>query len=69
MGSHKYGPYMTVILGIGHYLDYYKIIVPENYTDNYLCVIVPRQSLGNLRINNLSVNNYTTVFQSEAFTF
>ena len=65
MGSHTNDPYMTVIPGIRHYLDYYKIIVPENYTDNYLCVIVPRQSLGNLRINNLSVYRFTTVFQSE----
>ena len=65
MGSDTDDPYMTVIPGIHHYLDYYKIIVPDNYTDNYLCVIVPRQSLGNLRINNLSVYRFTTVFQSE----
>lgn len=65
MGSDTNDPYMTVIPGIHHYLDNYKIIVPENYTDNYLCVIVPRQSLGNLRINNLSVYRFTTVFQSE----
>ena len=58
-------PYMTVIPGIQHYLDYYKIIVPENYTENYLCVIVPRQSLGNLKINSLSVNNFKTAFHSE----
>ena len=65
MGSDTNDPYMTVIPGIHHYLDYYKIIVPENYTDNYLCVIVPKQSLGNLKINNLSVNNFTTAFQSK----
>lgn len=64
MGSEN-DPYMTVIPGIRHYLDYYKIIVPDNYTDSYLCVIIPRQSLGNLKINNLSVNDFTTVFQSD----
>ena len=65
MGSNTADPYMTVIPGLRHYLAYYKIIVPENYTDNYLCVIIPRQSIGNLRINNLSVNDFTTAFQSE----
>ena len=65
MGFSTNDPYMTVIPGIHHYLDYYKIIVPENYTDNYLCVIIPRQSIGNLQINNLSTNDFTTAFQSE----
>ena len=63
-GSNSNSPYMTVMPGINHYLDYYKIIVPENYTNNYLCVIIPRQSVDNLRINNLSVNKFTTSFQS-----
>ena len=65
VGSGTNDPYMTVIPGIHHYLHYYKIIVPENYRDNYLCVIIPRQSIGNLRINNLSVYSFTSVFQSE----
>ena len=65
MGSSTNDPYMTVIPGIRHYLDYYKIIVPENYTNNYLCVIIPSQSLGNLKFNKLSVNDFTTVFQKE----
>ena len=65
MGSDTNDPYMTVIPGIHHYLNYYKIIVPENYTDNYLCVIIPRQSLSHLRVNNLSVYSFTSVFQSE----
>ena len=65
MGSQGTDPYMTVIPGIRHYLDYYKIIVPEDYTDNYLCVIIPRQSIGNLQINNLSINDFTTALQSE----
>ncbi|XP_078330561.1 uncharacterized protein LOC111110904 [Crassostrea virginica] len=65
IGSDTNDPYMTVIPGIRHYLDYYKISVPENYTDNYLCVIIPSQSLGNLKINKLPVNDFTTVFQKE----
>ncbi|XP_078327365.1 uncharacterized protein LOC144623104 [Crassostrea virginica] len=66
MGSHDVGPYMTVFPGIHHYLDYYKILVPANYKDNFICVIIPDQSLGNLLINDLPVHNYMTAFQKMA---
>lgn len=56
-------PFMTVIPGIRHYLNYYKIIVPENNLDNFICVIVPHQSLGNLQIDDLPVKQFKTVFQ------
>lgn len=41
MGSNSNYPYMTVIPGVNQYLDYYKIVVPDQYRDNYLCVIIP----------------------------
>ena len=66
MGSHDVGPYMTVFPGIHHYLDYYKILVPANYKDNFICVIIPDQSLGNLLINDLPVHNYMPAFQKMA---
>lgn len=55
-------PFMTVIPGIRHYLNYYKIIVPENNIGNFICVIIPHRSLGNLEINDMPVKNFTTVF-------
>lgn len=64
MGSSTNGPYMTVIPGIKHYLDYYKILVPQGYRDNFICVIIPIHSLDNLKINNLSVTNFDTVSQN-----
>lgn len=63
MHNYNYIPFMTVIPGIRHYLNYYKIIVPENDLHNFICVIVPQQSLGNLEIDDLPVNKFTTVFQ------
>lgn len=64
MGSSTNGPYMTVLPGINHYLDYYKILVPQRYRDNFICVIIPIHSLDNLKINNLSVTKFDTVSQN-----
>ena len=77
MGSNRNDPYMTVIPGIHHYLDYYKIFVPENYRDNFISVIIPEHSVGNLEINYLPfgnshtalpASNLTKVFQSHENT-
>nr|XP_022309515.1 IgGFc-binding protein-like [Crassostrea virginica] len=65
MGSSTHDPYMTVIPGIHHYLDYYKIVVPENFRDNFISVIIPKHSLGNLKINDLPISSFTTVFHSQ----
>ncbi|XP_062587885.1 uncharacterized protein LOC134249571 [Saccostrea cucullata] len=62
--SNRYHPYMTVVPGIHQYLDYYKIIVPEGYQENFICVIVQSQSLNNLRINGFSASHYTSVYQA-----
>ncbi|XP_062591586.1 IgGFc-binding protein-like, partial [Saccostrea cucullata] len=61
-----YQPYMTVVPGIHQYLDYYKVIVPAGYDENFICVIIPFQSLNNLRINGFSVHHYTVVYQSSS---
>lgn len=59
MGSSSNGPYMTVIPGINQYLDYYKIVVPDQYRDNYLCVIIPTGSIQ--KHNNVMFTVYTVV--------
>ncbi|XP_061180629.1 IgGFc-binding protein-like [Saccostrea echinata] len=59
-----YHPYVTVVPGVHQYLDYYKIIVPAGYEENFICVIVSSQSLNSLRINGFSVSHYTSVYQS-----
>ena len=41
MSSDTNDPYMTVTPGIHHYSDYYKIIVPGNYINNIISVIIP----------------------------
>ncbi|XP_061180622.1 uncharacterized protein DDB_G0290587-like [Saccostrea echinata] len=66
MGSGYYNPYMTVIPGIHQYIDYYKIVVPEGYTNNYICVIIPNKFTNYLQINGSSFDYYKTVRLSSA---
>lgn len=63
MGSSTNHPYMTVIPGVHQYLDYYKFVVPEQYRENYLCVIIPTESSNNLHINQLPIGQFNTVYQ------
>lgn len=63
MGSSSNDPYMTVIPGVHQYLDYYKIVIPDKYRDNYLCVIIPTGSLNNLHINQTPVGQFGIVYQ------
>lgn len=61
--SFSNGPYMTVIPGINQYLDYYKVVIPNDYSDNYLCVIIPTGSINNLHINQLPIDTFNSVYQ------
>lgn len=63
MGSYTNDPYMTVIPGINQYLDFYKIVVPDQYRENFICVIIPNESLFNLRINNMDITHFKSVFK------
>ncbi|XP_061180621.1 IgGFc-binding protein-like [Saccostrea echinata] len=42
MESKKNDPYMSVMPGIHQYIDYYMIVIPEGYTTNYICVLIPQ---------------------------
>lgn len=63
MGSRSNDPYMTVIPGINQYLDYYKIVVPYQYRENYLSVIFSTGSLVNLHINQIPIRQFNAVYQ------
>jgi hypothetical protein len=59
-----YDPFMTVIPGVHQYLSYYTVVVPYGYDENFLCVIIPSDSVKSLRINGQIVDRYETVYQS-----
>ncbi|XP_061180773.1 IgGFc-binding protein-like [Saccostrea echinata] len=66
MGSRSNDPYMTVIPGVHQYVDYYKIVVPDGYINNYICVIIPNKFTKYLQINGSSFDYYKTVHLSSA---
>jgi hypothetical protein len=51
-----YDPYMMVIPDIHQYLSYYTVVVPDGYKENFLCVIIPSDSVKSLRINGQNVD-------------
>jgi hypothetical protein len=59
-----YDPFMTVIPGVHQYLSFYTVVVPDGYDENFLCVIIPSDSVKSLRINDLNVDHYETVYHS-----
>ncbi|XP_062617013.1 uncharacterized protein LOC134278739 [Saccostrea cucullata] len=66
MGSSMNSPYMTGIPGVHQYLDFYKVFVPDGYTNNYLCVIIQHKFKNNLLLNGYSTENYLTVQESSS---
>ncbi|XP_061180703.1 uncharacterized protein LOC133189329 [Saccostrea echinata] len=66
MGSHTYDCYMTVIPGVNQFVDYYKITIPDGYKENFISVILPIKSTNYLRINGITADNFTRVYQNYA---
>ncbi|XP_062600848.1 IgGFc-binding protein-like [Saccostrea cucullata] len=66
MGASFNDPYMTVIPGVHQYIDYYKVVVTDGYTYNYICVIIPNEFAKDLQINGSSFDYYKTVRLSSA---
>ena len=64
MSSDTNDPYMTVTPGIHHYSDYYKIIVPGNYRNNIIPVIIPIDYFDKIKTSDLPVSKFTIVFQN-----
>lgn len=56
-------PSMTIVPGINQYLDYYKIVVPSGYDDNYASIIIKSESKGSLRINHTIIKTSDIVFE------
>ncbi|XP_062617017.1 uncharacterized protein LOC134278744 [Saccostrea cucullata] len=66
MGSSNNDPYMTVMPGVHQYIDNYKIVIPDGYRDNYICVIIPEKSKNYLQINGIPIESNITVRLSSA---
>ncbi|XP_048750591.2 IgGFc-binding protein-like isoform X2 [Ostrea edulis] len=63
----SYDSYMTVIPGVHQYLNYYKVVVPGGYDENFFCVMISSESVNSLRINGYTVDHYERGYQVYAF--
>lgn len=56
-------PSMAIIPGINQYLNYYKIVIPDGYVNNFVSVMIKESSLDFFRINSTVINICDIVFE------
>lgn len=54
---------MSIVPGIHHYRNYYKIMVPYTYEYNYLSIIMKGNTINSLSINGKTVIAYTIMYE------
>lgn len=54
---------MTIVPGINHYLDYYKIVVTSGYDRKYVSIMIKDATKDSLRMNNMPINTSHIVFE------
>lgn len=54
---------MSIVPGIHHYRNYYKIMVPFTYEYNYLSIVMKGNTIYSIRINGKTVNAYTIMYE------
>lgn len=54
---------MTIIPGINQYLNYYKIVIPNGYVNNFVSVTIKESSLRFFRIKRTLINICDIVFE------
>lgn len=56
-------PSMTIVPGINQYLDYYKIVVPLGYDQNYVSVMIKESSKDSFRVNGTVIEKNDVDFE------
>lgn len=56
-------PSMAIIPGINQYLNYYKIVIPNGYVNNFVSVMIKESSLIFFRINSTVINICDIIFE------
>lgn len=56
-------PSITIIPGINQYINYYKIVIPNGYVNNFVSVMIKESSLNFFRINSKVINICDIVFE------
>lgn len=56
-------PTMTIIQGINQYLNYYKLVIPTGYINNFVSLMIKESSQDFIRINSSVVTACNIVFE------
>lgn len=56
-------PSMTIVPGINQYLNYYKIVIPSGYVNNFVSVMIKESSQDCIRINSTVINRCDIVLE------
>lgn len=55
-------PSMTIIPGINQYLNYFKVVVPNGFVNNFVTILIKESSKDLIRINSTVINLCDIVF-------
>ncbi|XP_061187014.1 uncharacterized protein LOC133195169 [Saccostrea echinata] len=61
-------PSMTIVPGIHQYLDYYKIVVPTGYVNNFVSIMIDASFRGSVQINGLPIQESAIIFEETIST-
>lgn len=56
-------PSMTIIPGINQYLNYFKVVVPNGFVNNFVTIMIQESSKDLIRINSTVINSCNIVFE------
>lgn len=56
-------PTMTIVQGIKQYLNYYKVVIPTGYVNNFVSLIIKESSQDFIRINSSVITACNIVFE------
>lgn len=56
-------PSMTIIPGINQYLNYFKVVVPSGFVNNFVTIMIKESSKDLIRINSTVINPCSIVFE------
>lgn len=56
-------PSMTIIPGINQYLNYFKVVVPSGFVNNFVTIMIKQSSKDLIRINSTVINSCNIVFE------
>ncbi|XP_078329766.1 IgGFc-binding protein-like isoform X2 [Crassostrea virginica] len=60
-------PSMIIVPGVNQYLNYYKIVVPSDYANSYVSILMKYSSKDFLQINNTEIRREDIVFESNLY--